>query len=57
MMSNGDIPDADPSLVTAMCLGVVMQAGQNKIYNRLPGPFSAHVDAFTRAILAILFQK
>ena len=57
MMADGDIPKADPALVTAMCLGVITQAGQNKIYNRLPGPFSAHVDAFTRAILAILFQK
>ncbi|RIJ15394.1 TetR/AcrR family transcriptional regulator [Henriciella mobilis] len=57
MMSSGDIPKSDPALVTAMCLGVITQAGQNKIYNRLPGPFSAHVDAFTRAILAILFQK
>lgn len=57
MMANEDIPKADPALVTAMCLGVITQAGQNKIYNRLPGPFSAHVDAFTRAILAILLQK
>jgi hypothetical protein len=40
-----------------MCLGVVMQSGQNKIYNRLPGPFSQHIEAFTRAILAIIHQK
>lgn len=57
MMALGEIPEADPALVTAMCLGVITQAGQNKIYNRLPGPFSAHAEAFTRAILAILFQK
>lgn len=57
MMASGDIPEGDPPILAAMCLGVVMQPGQNKIYNRLPGPFSAHVDAFTRAILAILHQK
>ena len=57
MMEAGAIPKGDPALQTAMCLGVVLQAAQNKIYNRLPGPFSAHADTFTRAILAILFQK
>lgn len=57
MMASGDIPEGDASILAAMCLGVVMQPGQNKIYNRLPGPFSAHADAFTRAILAILYQK
>ncbi len=57
LMTNGDIPKADPALVAAMCLGVVMQAGQNKVYNRLPGPFSQHIDAFTRAIIAIIQQK
>lgn len=57
MMKNGDIPDGDPAVTAAMCLGVVMQSGQNKIYNRLPGPFSRHIEAFTRAILAIIHQK
>jgi AcrR family transcriptional regulator len=54
LIKQGDIPEGDPALLAAMCLGVIMQAGQNKIYNRLPGPFSQHVDAFTRAILGIL---
>ena len=57
MMEAGEIPQGDPALTTAMCLGVVMQAGQNKVYNRLPGPFSAHAPTFTRTILAILHQK
>ena len=43
--------------LAAMTLGVVMQAGLNKIYNRLPGPFSQHADTFTRTIMAILHQK
>ncbi|WP_084418986.1 TetR/AcrR family transcriptional regulator [Henriciella litoralis] len=57
MMEAGQIPAGDPALSTAMCLGVVMQSGQNKIYNRLPGPFAAHIDTFTRTIMAILLQK
>lgn len=57
LIENGDIPKGDPAIIAAMSLGVVMQAGLNKIYSRLPGPFSQHVDTFTRTILAILFQK
>ena len=57
LMDNGDIPKGDPAIIASMCLGVVMQSGQNKIYNRLPGPFSQHIEAFTRAIMAILHQR
>ena len=57
LMENGDIPRGDPAILAAMSLGVVMQAGLNKIYNRLPGPFSQHVEIFTRTIMAILLQK
>ncbi|MEM9937907.1 MAG: TetR/AcrR family transcriptional regulator [Pseudomonadota bacterium] len=57
MMKSGEIPEGDPAVIAGMVLGVVMQSGQNKIYSRLPGPFSQHVDAFTRAILAIIYQK
>lgn len=57
LMEAGEIPEGDPALLAAMSLGVMTQAGQNKAYNRLPGPMSRHVNAFTRAILAILKQK
>ena len=57
MMENGDIPKGDPAILAAMSIGVVIQSGLNKIYDRLPGPFSQHTDAFTRAILAIIQQK
>lgn len=57
LIDAGEIPKGDPQLLAAMALGVVMQAGQNKAYNRLPGPFSQHIEAFTRAIIAILKQK
>ena len=57
LMDSGEIPQGDPELLAAMSLGVMTQAGQNKAYNRLPGPMMQHVPAFTRAILAILKQK
>ena len=37
-----------------MCLGVITQAGQNKLYNRLKGPFSQYKDDMAAAIMAIL---
>jgi len=57
LTDTGDIPKGDPAILAAMSLGVVMQPGLNKIYSRLPGPFSQHVETFTRAIMAILLQK
>ena len=54
LMKEGLIPKGDPALKAAMALGVVMQAGQNKIYNRLPGPLSQHADALAKAVVAVL---
>ena len=54
LMKAGIVPECDPALKAAMALGVVMQAGQNKIYNRLPGPLSQHADALARAVVAVL---
>nr|WP_321362298.1 TetR/AcrR family transcriptional regulator [uncultured Hyphomonas sp.] len=54
LMSQGIIPKGDPALKAAMALGVVMQAGQNKIYNRLPGLLTQHADAMARAVVAVL---
>jgi AcrR family transcriptional regulator len=54
LMESGVIPKGDPALKAAMALGVVMQTGQNKIYNRLPGPLSQHAPAMSRAVLAVL---
>lgn len=54
LMQQGIIPSGDPALKAAMALGVVMQAGQNKIYNRLPGLLTQHADAMARAVVAVL---
>tara|TARA_R110002096_G_scaffold89792_8_gene204129 strand:+ start:160 stop:786 length:627 start_codon:yes stop_codon:yes gene_type:complete len=55
-MRTGEIPTADPELKTAMALGVVMQAGEYRLYGRFDTPMTDLVDTFTRAILAVLRQ-
>lgn len=54
LMKAGEIPKGDAALKAAMALGVMTQAGQNKIYNRLAGSLSDHADAIARGILAVL---
>ncbi|MEE2567213.1 TetR/AcrR family transcriptional regulator [Hyphobacterium marinum] len=55
-MESGDIPKGDPELKTAMALGVVMQAGEYRLYGRIVSPLTDHAATFTRAILAVLAQ-
>jgi AcrR family transcriptional regulator len=54
LMKQKMIPEGDPALKAAMALGIMTQTGQNKIYNRLPGPLAQHADAMARALLAVL---
>ncbi len=57
LIAEKEIPDCDPALMAGMMFGIVFQCAQNKAYNRLPGPFSAHIEPFTRAIVAVLRQE
>ena len=57
LIDKNEIPNCNPAVMSGMVLGVLMQSGNNKIYSRLPGNMSDHVDAFSKAILAILLQK
>ena len=54
LIESGEIPPGDPSILAAMCLGVITQIGQNKAYNRLKGALSEHRDTMAAAIIAIL---
>lgn len=54
LMENGHIPEGDPEILSAMCLGVITQAGQNKLYNRLDGPLSRYKTDLATAIMSIL---
>jgi len=53
-MERGEIPQGDPELRSAMALGVVMQAAEYSLYGRIARPLSAHIDEFTRGIMAVL---
>lgn len=53
-MDRGEIPKGDPALVTAMALGVVLQAALHKVYGRIEGRLKPHVPALTRAVVAVL---
>ncbi|MDF1767385.1 TetR/AcrR family transcriptional regulator [Maricaulis sp.] len=53
-MERGEIPKGDPELRSAMALGVVMQAAEYSLYGRIERPLSAHIDQFTRGIMAVL---
>ncbi|MAI89530.1 TetR/AcrR family transcriptional regulator [Ponticaulis sp.] len=54
LMDNGHIPPGNAQILGAMSLGVVMQTGQNKAYNRLDQPLSAYRAEMVTAIMAIL---
>ncbi|MEM6947472.1 MAG: hypothetical protein AAF486_05230, partial [Pseudomonadota bacterium] len=57
LIEAGEIPPGDPAILSGMALGVMMQSGQNKAYNRFDTPMADHIDTFTRAIVAILKQR
>lgn len=52
-MSRGDIPKADPDLLAAMSLGIVVQTAQAKNFGYIDAPLSSYIDIFTRAIFAV----
>ena len=56
-MVSVEIPPADPRVLAAMVIGVVMQTAQNKAYGRIDNPMSAHAPLMTTAVQAILFAR
>jgi AcrR family transcriptional regulator len=53
-MAAGEIPKDDPELKSAMAMGVVMQAGEYRLFGRIRSPLTGHVDQFVRAVMAVL---
>lgn len=49
-MAEGDIPQGDVALVTALALGLVVQPAIFRIYGRLPAPPSAYRDVISEAV-------
>lgn len=53
-MDTGDIPRGNTELLASMVLGIVIQAAQAKVYQRLNGPLNMYAHEFERSILAVL---
>jgi len=56
-MISVEIPPADPRVLAAMIIGVVLQTAQNKAYGRIDNPMNAHAALMTTAVQAILFAR
>jgi len=56
-MVSVELPPADPRVLAAMIIGVVLQTAQNKAYGRIDSSLSAHAPLMTKAVQAILFAR
>jgi AcrR family transcriptional regulator len=56
-MVDVEIPPADPRVLAAMVIGVIVQTAQNKAYGRIDSPLAAHAPLMTKAVQAILFAR
>ena len=52
-----EIPPADPRVLAAMVIGVIVQTAQNKAYARIDSSMTAHAPLMTTAVQAILFAR
>ncbi|MFO1012527.1 MAG: TetR/AcrR family transcriptional regulator [Caulobacteraceae bacterium] len=56
-MITAQIPAADPAVLASMCIGVITQTAQNRIYRRFETPLSAHADLMSKGVQALLFAR
>ena len=56
-MLEAEVPPADPRILAAMAIGVIVQTAQNKAYGRFEAPLSAHAPLMTAAVQAVLFAR
>lgn len=56
-MAAGEIPKRDVDVVTAMTMGIVLQPAIHKVYGRISGPLSDHVEILAEGVWAALCGK
>jgi AcrR family transcriptional regulator len=56
-MLEAELPPADPRILAAMAIGVIVQTAQNKAYGRFDAPMSAHAPLMAAAVQAVLFAR
>jgi AcrR family transcriptional regulator len=56
-MLEAEIPPADPRVLAAMAIGIIIQTAQNKAYSRFEAPLAVHAPLMTAAVQAVLFAR
>ena len=56
-MLEAEVPPADPRILAAMAIGVIVQTAQNKAYGRFEEPLSAHAALMSAGVEAVLFAR
>jgi AcrR family transcriptional regulator len=56
-MLENELPPADPRILAAMVIGIIVQTAQNRAYRRFEEPLSAHAPLMTAAVQAVLFAR
>jgi AcrR family transcriptional regulator len=56
-MLEAALPPADPRILAAMAIGVIVQTAQNKAYGRFEAPMRAHAPLMSAAVQAVLFAR
>jgi hypothetical protein len=56
-MIETEVPPADPRILAAMAIGVIVQTAQNRAYGRFEERLSAHADLMSAGVTAVLFAR
>ena len=56
-MRRGEIPKHNIDAMTGAAMGVVLQPAFQKIYGKLAGPLSDHIDMFVEAVWGVLHAR
>jgi hypothetical protein len=56
-MMDAELPPADPRILAAMAIGVIVQTAQNKAYGRFDTTMSAQAPLMSAAVRAVLFAR
>lgn len=56
-MIETEIPPADPRVLAAMAIGIIVQTAQNRAYGRFEERLSAHADLMSAGVAAVLFAR
>jgi hypothetical protein len=56
-MIDAEAPPADPRVLAAMAIGVIVQTAQNRAYGRFSEPMSAHAALMSAGVEAVIFAR